>query len=59
VTRPHGDHTYDGHALAVCGIREKCRAAEAGLAMHVSARATRVMSAFSAFARAWFAQRGT
>ena len=57
VTRPHGDHTYDGHALAIRGIREKCRVAEAGLAMHTSARATRVMTAFSDFARVWFAER--
>lgn len=57
VTRPHGDHTYDGHALAIRGIREKCRVAEAGLAMHTSARATRVMTAFSDFARGWFAER--
>lgn len=57
VTRPHGDHAYDGRGLAVRPIVEPCQNAEAGLAMHRSVRPTRVMAAFSEYARAWFAAK--
>jgi DNA-binding transcriptional LysR family regulator len=58
VTRPHGERTYDGRRLAVKAISERCRPAEVSLISLRQLRPTRLMTAFSEFAKEWFkAQR--
>jgi DNA-binding transcriptional LysR family regulator len=55
VTRPHGDRSYDGRPLAVRPITDPCRSAQMSLASLKQLRPTRLMTAFSEFAKTWFA----
>lgn len=54
VTRPHGDHSYDGQPLAVCRIRGEVEPGSIALARLARLRPTRVMTAFAAFCSARF-----
>ncbi len=54
VTRPHGERTYEGKPLAVRPIVEPCKPSEVALASLRQLRPTRLMTAFTEFATAWF-----
>ena len=54
VTRPHGDHTYDGQDLVVRPIAEATHPGEICLAWPRSARPTRLTQAFADFCTDWF-----
>jgi DNA-binding transcriptional LysR family regulator len=54
VTRPHGERTYEGKPLAVRPIAEPCRPSEVSLASLKQVRPTRLMTAFTEFAKTWF-----
>ncbi len=58
ATRPHGDVTYDGQALAIRPIREKVAKSQIGLATLKALRPTRVMEVFEAFSVEWFEDDG-
>ena len=47
VTRPDGDTTYDGHALAIRPLRDEVRSSEMVLASLASLRPTRLMTRFA------------
>ncbi len=59
VTRPSGDVSYDGQPLAVCAVRDPVERSRIVLAMLQALRPTRVMSAFEAFAIAYFSKAQT
>ncbi len=54
VTRPHGDATYDGSALAIRPIDTAARPSEISLARLEQISPTRIMETFSSFCRDWF-----
>lgn len=54
VTRPHGDATYDGSALAIRPIDTNARPSEISLARLDQITPTRLMETFSSFCRDWF-----
>jgi DNA-binding transcriptional LysR family regulator len=55
VTRPHGDHSYDGEALAVRPLREPVEQAVMALATVKSLRPTQLISTFETFCASFFA----
>ena len=57
VTRPYGDHSYDGAPLAVRAIREKIEPAEIAIAWVPGLRPTRLMQAFVDHCTEVFAKR--
>ena len=57
VTRPHGDHSYDGQPLAIRPIAEKLAMGEIGLASLKQVRPSRIVTAFLAFAKEFFRRR--
>ena len=59
VTRPYGERTYEGRRLAVKPIAEPCRPSEVCLASLRQLRPTRLMTAFSEFAKTWFSTLGS
>lgn len=54
VTRPHGDHTYDGQGLAIRPIAEETQPGEICLARLRQSKPTRLTQVFAEFCRAWF-----
>ena len=56
VTRPSGDHTYEGTPLAVCSILEHGTKGEVCLAALRALRPTRTMDAFEAFCTEFFSK---
>ena len=54
VTRPHGDHTYEGTPLAACAIIEHGTRGEICLATLRALRPTRTMAAFEEFCAEFF-----
>lgn len=54
VTRPHGDHTYEGAPLALRPILESCTRGEVCLAALRTLRPTRPMAAFEKFCAEFF-----
>jgi len=57
VTRPDGDRSYDGQALAVRPIAEDCHPGEICLARLAQAQPTRLTRSFADFCKSWFAAR--
>ena len=55
VTRPYGERTYEGKPLAVRPIAEPCRPSLVSLVSLRQVRPTRLMTAFTEFAKTWFA----
>lgn len=56
VTRPHGDHTYDGQDLVIRPIVEPCLPGEICLARPRRSKPTRLTQAFAGFCTGWFAE---
>ncbi len=54
VTRPHGDATYDGSALAIRPIDVGSKPSDISLARLDQITPTRLMETFSSFCRDWF-----
>jgi len=56
VTRPEGDMTYDGHALAIRPLRDPVAASPIVVARPMSLRPTRLVEAFEEVARGFLAE---
>ena len=59
ATRPHGDITYDGQALAIRPIEENVANSRIGLATLKALRPTRIMELFEAFSIGWLGDEGS
>lgn len=54
VTRPHGDHTYDGCRIEARPLAHDAATSVICLAQLAQSRPTRLMDAFTVFCQAWF-----
>ena len=57
VTRPAGDRTYDGLALAARPIADRVAGSDVALACLAGVRPSRAATAFGGDCQAWFAER--
>lgn len=57
VTRPHGDHTYDGCRIEARPLSHTAATSVICLAQLAQSRPTRLMDAFTVFCQKWFDQR--
>ena len=54
ITKPHGNHTYDGKALALCAIADKVEPGLIVLATLKQMRKTRLVSEFEEYSAGYF-----
>ena len=57
VTRPYGDHTYDGCRIETRPLSHDAATSVICLARLAQTRPTRLMDAFVAFCQTWFARK--
>ncbi len=57
VTRPHGDHTYDGCRIEARPLSHDSATSVICLARLAQTRPTRLMDAFTAFCQTWFGRK--
>ena len=57
VTRPHGDHTYDGCRIEARPLSHDAATSTICLARLAQSRPTRLMDAFTAFCQTWFGRK--
>jgi DNA-binding transcriptional LysR family regulator len=59
ITRPYGDHTYDGESLAIRPIAEATELGVISLASLKASRPTRLVSTFAQYCEKFFARPGS
>jgi DNA-binding transcriptional LysR family regulator len=59
ITRPYGDHTYDGESLAIRPIAEATELGVISLARLKASRPTRLVSTFAQYCEKFFSRPGS